>query len=61
MPQEDSIEEMICELNFYKDTIQIALNSLNDFCSLEPALTKRQDRKLSDLMKTLQDYKCSSA
>ena len=24
MPQEDSIEEMICELKYYKDTIQIA-------------------------------------
>lgn len=57
MPQEDSIEEMICELKYYKDTIQVALNSLNDFYSLEPALTKRQDRKLSDLIKTLQDGK----
>lgn len=55
MPQEDSIEEMICELKYYKDTIQTALKALDEFYNLEPALTKRQDRKLSDLIKTLRD------
>ncbi len=55
MSQEDSTEEMICELKYYKDTIQVALKALDEFYNLEPALTKKQDRKLSDLIKTLRD------
>lgn len=55
MVPEDSIEEVIYERNYYRITLVTCLRILDNFYKLEPALTKRQDAKLSELRKNLQD------
>ena len=56
MPQnEETVEELICEIAFYKELIVSLLNMWDDFQELDPAFTEAQRLKFLDIRKALAD------
>lgn len=56
MPQnEETVEELIYEITYYRNLAVSLLNMWDDFQKLNPALTEAQRLKLIDIRKTLAD------